>query len=1380
MKKKLLFLLMTMMAIIGAAPNASAAFSTTKTYYADFSACNWWNNGDAILIIWDGNNNVHAEHDSQTGYWKFTLTKAASSIYLKRCSPDGNTTWNEMQASAPAGDENMIKCNSDFSGYSYSTYTPSEGPEQPVQVYLMSGDFGWGASGTPMTISDDSKTASYTLVSDIAAGTRWKVASANYVIDLKTLARYEFVYSDGSAYDGTLSIDDSAIKSSKKIPAGSVVTYTYADNKAKVVVLKEGGDQPDDPVTYPTLYLRGEWVGWDVVSTTNRFNREENVYTLALTKKINANSSWKIADASWNYGFANTNNTTVKYESGTSNFVNAAGENMISTVDLPVGTTFTFTYNADAPGNSTLSVIIPGAEPVPAIDKVEIYNSSNTQTKEFTLQADGTWTLAGFMPESWADNGNNAAKYRIRVTTDTDGTKSTAEYTAVAANNTTYWITQSDPYNMVVAGSGWFLMQQQDGKTNVDMTLTFNGNTLNTLKVEWKDPVTVDPSEYVNMPLKASSFKNGRAHYFLVGFRTAAWRLQPEWELTKDDSGKFTLNNQRLMYSQRFGIAKVDTYDDYIHQRFTLYWAPGNIKDVEGTINLTGAPRKTEAYNSDDANDFTDGNTMIWLVNRSENSLTEDALSMYTPVLLENFEVSVDANGVPTQLYYKANTSAKEVNKHRTFSLVGSEIKPSDEITIGDKTAPITHFTHSFDKNGGVEAWANSWIQYDENGNPYVDANGHVLFQTAFDKDWLPEHPSNFDITITDGDESTLFTYDSSVITFENVSSFSDDELSADPYLPLYEMRDGAFDFENTGMVDGKRSINLDGTNFQFDEVFSYPELGNGVTLKSDENTSYDQSAWHCFVVKDAWMSGGFKIWSGWGGNLKLADGGTDDNSMRWFVDNGGHGKKEDKAVEGTPVTNGAVSTLYGTRMDVPDANFHVVDNTYEEGVTDLSSHNPLVYYKRVILWYNEGKYGMNSAVLQLITEPLSPSVIAIRRGKNDIGYRWNIPAMEGIDAPEKVIKVAIERHTLNGNKVVAAKGVSSGYNPATPDEYKSANELAAWNGYFYETGVAPGRYEYEISVWYEGEDEDAPSIHTATSNIVQIYAAAQPVNLKAAQRMEGKNFSFDMVLTPSVNEAVIARTVEGKPGHTLADKIVIAAADDYTKAAMADARTIEYGDNWSYNEAEGTFTIDFSTLDDEYTLDPITIRDIAPNAGLNVDDQEYAFTATLTCKAGTDNNIWNRFNYSVAKPSASIEAPTVKVYLNQPKLVAINTAEDRDDIANGLAVTDAHKFLPAGSHTNNGRLENPAVYTLFNEVMADATVSSLAVTQSVKDYWDVTHRFSVNSVNGSNIKELEPNQYPSAITFHGIPVKHTEDFDISEYEEDMRSVLAPGDNVAP
>ncbi len=74
----------------------------------------------------------------------------------------------------------------------------------------------------------------------------------------------------------------------------------------------------------------------------------------------------------------------------------------------------------------------------------------------------------------------------------------------------------------------------------------------------------------VNMPLSPEDFANGQKHYFLVGQRMGAWRLQPEWEFTPDENGTLSIAD-RLLYNGYVMVGVVDNYDDYIAQRYRAY-----------------------------------------------------------------------------------------------------------------------------------------------------------------------------------------------------------------------------------------------------------------------------------------------------------------------------------------------------------------------------------------------------------------------------------------------------------------------------------------------------------------------------------------------------------------------------------------------------------------------------------------------------------------------------------------------------------------------------------------------------------------------------------------------------------------------------------------
>lgn len=106
--------------------------------------------------------------------------------------------------------------------------------------------------------------------------------------------------------------------------------------------------------------------------------------------------------------------------------------------------------------------------------------------------------------------------------------------------------------------------------------ITFNPTTLE-MKVE---------RDYsaVNMPLLPADFTDAdgkpKTHYFVVGSRTADFRLLPEWELTAENGYKI---ENRLMYPGMLGIAAVDNYEDYIQHKFRFY----HIANENDTYTIT-------------------------------------------------------------------------------------------------------------------------------------------------------------------------------------------------------------------------------------------------------------------------------------------------------------------------------------------------------------------------------------------------------------------------------------------------------------------------------------------------------------------------------------------------------------------------------------------------------------------------------------------------------------------------------------------------------------------------------------------------------------------------------------------------------------------------
>lgn len=1076
--------------------------------------------------------------------------------------------------------------------------------------------------------------------------------------------------------------------------------------------------------TLTQMYVMSEALGWGTSGKKMTTNASAQTATYTTTVEIPANTRWKVASGDYDINLNNKGRYAFKYSDGSDFDCTIIDDDAIKvSKPLPVGTVIEYSYTTK---NATVTVPNPVAV---TIAKVEIYNSNNSDTKTFANN-NGSWTLAGFVPESWANNSDGKSKYRIRVILS-DGTSKI--YTAVDAQDVNYWLTASKSYDMKIASTGWFLFDKLEGKDKVNLSLSFTGNTLSKIALEY-----VASTSTVNMPLKPSDFANGRKHYFLVGFRTAGWRLQPEWELLQVDNNHYALPaNQRLMYNQYFGIAKVDTYDDYIHQRYIMYYNPQYMvkTDAPGTISLS-TYRNNNGYDFPDKETNTKSNCMLWsrglnVGTPNQDIMDENTIRWSYPSVLKKFQISVNASGAPTTLDIESTQDPAEVVKHRAFTLVGGEIRSNVNYNINGKNTTIGQANYTTEKLTHVPGWQNPWVQYDADGKPYIDANGHAVFHTAYDADYLPKHPSQFDYTLDDG---TQFSYNSNRITFVEVSTMSDDELAKDEFADLYKM----FDAKSHDFSTCKETHN--NGDFMYTEKWNapgndYPQFdGKNVTT----NSSYSHSDWKCFVVKDMWVRGSFKIWSGWGGNLKHGEGdgvGYENgqpndnirNSARWFPANGGHGTlKTNKAVKGGHVRgDNATCDVYGCRMDVEAADFNIES-------TDAND-TKLRYYKRVILWYPGGECGFNSAVLQLIVDEGGPAIQARRADKSHLSYRWNIP--EGASTEDVVDSYTIlRRNTETGQTVTVKAETGISLDPGTRVEYTPWTDETA--------EVQPGEYEYEITIHYKASGLSKSAI----SNPVQIFADAQPVSLKAEQYMDGDLYSFDLVLTPVLSEKELNREANSKTGLSMAKKIRIWSDDEYTKQAMAAMRGDVLPNGWDKLDDGYYYTITDADKTD-LTIEPITLLDIAPNAGLNgVDDNVYSFKVQLTCTDG-DQADWESLQYVEAQASASIYAPTVDIHLAQPTIAMIGTVEERDVIARKFDAEGAYKSLPYGSYHSDGRIENPALYTLFNEIRAKATIDPLKVTSSVRENWTINYCLTVNN----NDKVTLENGTPTDITIHGL-----------------------------
>lgn len=590
------------------------------------------------------------------------------------------------------------------------------------------------------------------------------------------------------------------------------------------------------------------------------------------------------------------------------------------------------------------------------------------------------------------------------------------------------------------------------------ITVTFDESAkTGTLKATWTAPV-----KKVHMPLSESDFANGKKHYFLVGNRMGEWRLLPEWEF-KVDGNDLVLNN-RWIYPGGFAIAVVDSYNDYIKHKYTYYSKQWEFKEsvLECTEDFsgTGASMTATGTMQSPSNNF-------WTAFSSSNGGGD--YWQATGTLVTEIRVGLK-NGLPSTLKFTVGDKA-DFNMYRFFTLVGDDIYNNN---FCNSYGPATTLQYSKDQTD-YNGWQEGWIQYDPvTHEPYVDGNYNYLYHTSYTPDYFKANPSLFNQTLSDG---STFSYTSNEAQFVEYTHLSN--LDSDPYKEFYQSFAGTTKRIETGL-----EMPGNGYNFKVETV-------NGDFTPNAE--------WHCYVVRDMWVSGEFKIWTGWGGNDRRSGSSPVDGSV-WHGENAGPDNSTQE-VEAYDVTSGLTVKLYRNGKNIDGANYKTPSGN-------------LVYYNRVILWYNvtDGIGGDNStgsgntpgvgrSFVQFIQESAGPAIFAQlannpnTSANNYIKYNWYLNAAQNAtDSDRQVVGYQIQRYTyVDGVKTFIGYPEGdyvdiSEYNVTVADL-----QQATAGNYSFTTftdggidgisGFAPGMYQYDIVVTFADDAQKK-----AVSNKVAIY----------------------------------------------------------------------------------------------------------------------------------------------------------------------------------------------------------------------------------------------------------------------------------------------------
>ncbi len=650
-----------------------------------------------------------------------------------------------------------------------------------------------------------------------------------------------------------------------------------------------------------------------------------------------------------------------------------------------------------------------------------------------------------------------------------------------------------------------------------------------------------------HMPLTETDFNDGRKHYFLVGQRMGAWRLQPEWEFIPRGDGTFAIPT-RALYNGYVMVGEVDNYEDYVMQTYRGYSHTdlgveskidprNNDQEVTRELPLALLPSTGKngcldgKYTDTRYNDIKRTSPNVqhggWdaMKLRLIHILTPDGYNdvehiQSLPSRVNSIVLSVDEEGHPSHIRFEGlNTSARALAEIRTFSLVGGGIK-NRHVTYGENgvTSPLNNQPGY---NGSE--WSESWIQYDNSARPYVDGNGEYIYHTSFTRDWLRPHPSYFNF----GDD---FEYTSNNITFV----YNPDITHADQFGQRIGIDSGG---------DERPEV----LHTYFREPSGDESIGrNDMAANSlDDVISIPSEDRACFVVEDMWMEGMFKIWCGWGGsatNYEFEDNGT--NYTRWFRSNGGHGRN---AEDCTAYFQADKILAYTIFEDVPAANFGIgyglpSTDTFTNPKVDKNGvirdeykeHPERRYFKRVEIWFNlkngfayKGNEG--ASVIIFYQEESGPNITITKSGENHASYNFYIPLIgmtEDVDnrvygnvTAYKVYRIAIDDEGVEGDPVLV-ESKDLGEEGVPRKDFGNIDIVDP-------TSLPAGRYRYKIETTRKNTADN--KWLSAKSNIIRINSEDIPSGVENVGQEESDDFSLRVNATPS--EGTLKVSANGEIG---------------------------------------------------------------------------------------------------------------------------------------------------------------------------------------------------------------------------------------------------------
>ncbi len=435
------------------------------------------------------------------------------------------------------------------------------------------------------------------------------------------------------------------------------------------------------------------------------------------------------------------------------------------------------------------------------------------------------------------------------------------------------------------------------------------------------------------------------------------------------------------------------------------------------------------------------------------------------------------------------------------------------------------------------EGWQESYIQYGPDGEPLLDSNGRVMYNTM----WPPKNNIFFNSVI--GDKSI---------------SLSSDNLTFSPYIPHSE------DVDDTGSMTGaqwkKYLSEISKADGYADEDNPYRNLS---VDGSDDATKtlVDNVRYRRFVVNNMWMLGAFKIWTGWSGAWRRESAPVATNAQavaQW----GNHmsvgylcGVTElengDKATPNNHPHTIASQTAYTLNPDGHDFLFE--DATYFATVEFFIPYSEDARANGSVLYTTEMFGGAEIQARDLTGHrgAYLPQLSYMPEGYMVKGYRIvRCDATVNLKSPHKADWQPVG---INHNNVATEKAVVYEYSGEPILTAEAFNEI--YPDFTPDNILGDGRYFYYLEVDFT-DTAGSGTVRSAVvpSNPLVIRRSEAETALEVFQLVSEKG--TDRYVTFKADAADPSKAEEGAPIYTLTD------ASSVTPATVTDPA---YGDGSSY-----------------------------------------------------------------------------------------------------------------------------------------------------------------------------------------------------------------------